>query len=830
MSEYLQIFLDETEEQLDDLVETLLTLERDPESTENLNEAFRLVHSIKGAAGMMGFDAITVLTHHLENRFERLRAGLRRLDRSTMNVALGCIDFLRECNRQLRAGEPLGMAPELLEQLRQLEQQDSREPAPASPPPAATPELARSQAAEVLEGVGAETGETAEPHEGIRMHLTVSFAQGLPLADLKARLILSRLAPLGKVVRTYPAVDTLADLEELTHFGVVIDTRRSVDELREAADLDGVEAIHCEEAPVETGDDEPASDAGRDMESDTDVESDTGVGAEADVGAGPEAGPRARADLPPSEAATPSAVPIAQPAATSGSAAGAAGGPPAGMGQPAGSAGPSERERTQVAATMRVDVERLDNLMNLAGELVVNRAQFVQASQLVGPAFRKTSVMNRARELSETLRRTIDELSQASDTNHDWNARIQELETGWEFLLEQTELWESSRRSFQQIDDAVDHLTEVSDSLRRSVLGTRMVPIGPLFNRFQRVVRDLSMERGKRVNLQIRGEKTELDKSMIDALGDPLVHLVRNSIDHGLEPPDVRRGTGKPEAGTILLEANHRGNNIYIRVQDDGRGLDVEKIKSRAIERGMLAAEAADELPDEQILDFVWRPGFSTAAEVTDVSGRGVGMDVVKTRIGELNGTVEIETLARRGTTFTIRLPLTLAIVNSLLFRIADVIFCVPIDDVREIVSVKPEDIVTVGGKQAFELRDRFAPLVAIGDLFDWRTAPHDAGPRDPRESPRESSLPAGRSLEVVILQSGGRTLGLKVDELLGGQDIVIKSLAENFVHIRGLSGATVLGDGTVSLMLDVGSLIDMAVTPVRSVASREEPGADGPQ
>jgi len=378
---------------------------------------------------------------------------------------------------------------------------------------------------------------------------------------------------------------------------------------------------------------------------------------------------------------------------------------------------------------------------------------------------------------------------------------------------EQTNLWDSGCRGFAQIGEAIDQLTRISDSLQQEVLDTRMVPVGPLFNRFKRVVRDLSSQRGKEVTLQIRGERTELDKRMIDELGDPLIHLVRNCIDHGLESPDVRLARGKPEAGTVELEASHSGNNVLIHVRDDGGGVDVARIKERAVAKKLLSAEEAEALTDEQAVEYIWHPGFSTARELTDVSGRGVGMDAVKTRIKNLNGAISVESAPGQGTKFTIRLPLTLAIINSLLIRIRQVIFSMPIEDVREIVSVPASKIVTVHGKHNIDVRGEYIPLITIHDVFEWHDISHGTD-----DAPDENAaMDNGDLVHAVILQSGDKAMGLRVEELLGSQDIVIKSLSENFIQIRGLSGASILGDGTVCLMLDVSSLIDLAISRVRN-------------
>jgi two-component system chemotaxis sensor kinase CheA len=317
--------------------------------------------------------------------------------------------------------------------------------------------------------------------------------------------------------------------------------------------------------------------------------------------------------------------------------------------------------------------------------------------------------------------------------------------------------------------------------------------------------------------LVIRGEKTELDKRMIDELGDPLVHLVRNSIDHGLETLDERVQAGKPETGTICLEAFHRGNNIYILARDDGRGINVEKIKKKLIEKRILTESAAEELTREQALDYIWHAGFSTADKVTDVSGRGVGMDVVKQRLGSLNGTIQIDSTPGHGTTFTIRLPLTLAIISSLMVRVRNTTFSLPIDDVREIVSIDSRDIVMVLGKPTFDVRGEFIPLRRVADIFHWHGIDYGRG-RPIANLPSEAT---DGKLQIVVLTSAGKTIGIPVDELLGSQDLVIKSLSDNFINIRGLSGASILGDGSVCLMLEVGTVIDLAV--VSSITSQDE-------
>ncbi len=756
-SEFLQIYLDETEEGLDALVETLLVLENDPQSRSHLNEAFRMVHTIKGAAGMMGFDDITTLTHQLESRFEKLRSGILLLDKPTVSLSLKCVDYLRACNEQIRNSESLTNPAELLKELRSL---DSNESKPIEPQPIAEAQATEKPTSElpVADSPVVETPKLAG-FETPTYRVSVIFEPGLKLLDMKGQLVVSRLSQVCEVVSTEPTVEGLATLTGPVGFELVVASDRSEEEISEAADVHGVLRVRV-------------------------------VGSE--QAGEPAKAKEAEVTLPSDEKTATVEVVDSAPAVSS---------------QP--DAKPTET-KAKVAETVRVEIERLDHLLNLAGELVINKARFAQIASRMSPIFQQSGALSRFRALSENLRNAIGQMKEAGrtgngetkrDANGDWGQYFGELERELDELKDQAEQWEESRRYFGQMSEAIDQLSRVSENLQRGVLQTRMVPVAPLFNRFKRVVRDLSSDRVKKVTLEIRGEKTELDKRMIDELGDPLVHLIRNSIDHGMETSAERVEAGKPAQGTITLEASHSGNNIFIIVRDDGRGISVEKVRKRIVERELMSAAVAEALSDEQVIEYIWHPGFSTASQVTNISGRGVGMDIVKTRISELNGTVDVESSVGEGTTFTIRLPLTLAIIKSLLLRIGQVIYSVPIDDVREIVAVTPEEIVTVHEKETLDVRGKYIPVVSINDLFSWHSIPYKYKVYDPPED----SL-----VNVLVLQTSGRSFGLRVDELLGGEEIVIKSLSENFISIRGLSGASILGDGTVSLLLDVPAMMNL--------------------
>lgn len=764
MAQYLQMFVDETSEQLDELVEVLLVLETNPGSPNHLNESFRLIHSIKGAAAMMGLDSIALLTHHLENHFDRLRSGLRSLDRSMMNLILQCVDFLRDAVGKLRDGKPLFSSPELIEQLSQSLLEESTD------------------------------AKEGPEHKRIIVYLD----RAIELPELKAELILARLNDLGQVNRTSPKTDQLESLAELRTLQVWMTTSFDDETLRGATDIVGVELIEIDDVDdvddVEEIEPVDASILARPVSQEdapvpVAVQPDTAVAQEL-VALESETAPALVAPKEPPAIATPAMeMTVIETAAIE--------------------TVSTVEPQSKVVETVRVDIQRLDRLMNLAGELVVNRARFIQLASQMKETFKKSGLMTQLRDLCESLREQLmvgNPDGSLSGSSESVDQRNREIVASVAAFEEQLSVLEQGRRSFTQLTEAIDQFSRVSDGLQRGVLDTRMVPVGPLFNRFKRTVRDISNELGKKVNLVIVGENTELDKRMIDELGDPLVHLVRNAIDHGLESESVRKSRGKSETGTLTLEAAHSGNHVLITISDDGGGINTQKVKQRAMERGLASPTEVDAMTDHQIAQFIWAPGFSTAEVVSDLSGRGVGMDIVKTRIGELNGTVEVESHVGQGTRFVIRLPLTLAIIRSLLFQLEQGTFAAPIENVREIVSIRKQDVISVHGRDSMEVRGEFIPLVGIEDIFDW----HGPAPfnQDRRMGEGEDG---SHTLSILILTSGSKAMGLVVAELKGCQDIVVKSLDENFTHIRGLAGASILGDGSVCLLLDVGSCLELA-------------------
>ncbi len=402
-------------------------------------------------------------------------------------------------------------------------------------------------------------------------------------------------------------------------------------------------------------------------------------------------------------------------------------------------AAPTKRTPAAVEQTIRVDVKRLDHLMNLIGELVLAK--------------------NRLMKINED---------------------VEERYEGEEFLEELTQV--------------VSIVSLVTTDLQIAVMKTRMLPIGKVFNKFPRMIRDLSRELNKKIELVLAGEDTELDKSLVEEIGDPLVHIIRNSCDHGIETPEERTAKGKPEGGTISLKAYNEGNQIVIQIDDDGKGLDPQMLKEKSFEKGIITEKEMDNMSDKEAFTLIFRPGFSTAAAVTSVSGRGVGMDVVKTNIEKLNGMIDIESVVNVGTTIKLKIPLTLAIIQALLVGVQEEHYAIPLASVLETVRISKDEIYTVEGKSVMRLRDDVLSLVHIGDIFEV-----------------ERILDASEHAYVVVLGLGTSKLGLIVDTLVGQEEIVIKSLGDYLKGIEGVAGATIRGDGGVTLIVDVAALMNMA-------------------
>ena len=752
MSDYVRLYLDETNEQLDSLVEIFLELENQAPTPEELNEAFRLIHSIKGSSALLGLDRITSLTHHLETHFERLRSGKQELNTPTIDIVLRCIDFLRESNQHLQDGEPLSTAGDLLDQVKSLGQSTSASDAPKTQQPdrpqQANAEIEKASSAHEQPPIHADQ----KPEESW-WSITISVEAGDSSSADAVSKVSQSLAALGELMDSQPPQASLGSTHNLTQIALVLKTFAPEAEIIQTIEEGSFTDFSVTEVPSDTtiAPAEPQT---------------SGVPSRETQGSNKQ---RVQPDLQDTVTEKAAQEPAKPPA---------------------------------LAKTVRVDVDRLDVLLNLTGELVVNRARLTQLAENVAPAFHKLGLSAHTTNLLESFRKLTARL--AEQYGEKAHLELQDLNEQIDTVGNQLQDWEHNRQSFAELSTAIDQLTRVSNSLQRGVLNTRMVPVGPLFNRFKRSIRDITQELGKQVHLQLEGEKTELDKRMIDEIGDPLNHLIRNCVDHGIESADIRIQNEKPEIATVSLAASHRGNNVFITVQDDGSGIDINRVKQTAVARGIIPQSSAAKLTDDEAAELIFQPGFSTATEISDISGRGVGMDIVRTKIAQLNGTVEVSSKQGVGTKFIIRLPLTLTITRCMLFRLSHGVLAVPIENVREIVSVSGYQSTTANGRQMCDVRGEFLPLVSIDDLFDF----HALTGGDGKPSTKQTLSP---EKHVVILHAANKSLGLRVDGLLGGQDIVVKSLDENFTHIKGLGGASILGDGSVCLLLDAATCIELA-------------------
>ena len=743
---YLSMFVDEAEASLDALSSGLLALEGsgghrgEAVVGGDLKSLLGTAHKIKGSAASVGLNRAAKLAHLMEDLFENVVARGSALSPQTTDVLLKCTDGLRQHVADLRGGgrrsDHFGpLARDLL-----AAQPDHPIRGKAHRPESSAPRQA-DRSAETAAGRTTYLGE-------------VTFQPDLPTAGLKAQLIYEKLVRLGSVDDCQPPPEQLDAIEHLDCFRFRVTTDQSAEAVVGQVRVGGVLRASVEPLAAQPEIAEP-----------------TVAKAE-----GPSPSPTPEAQRPLPEA-----------------------------GAPSGSRTTTTGQRP--TETVRVDTDRLDQLMDLAGQLVINKAQFSQ----IGAKLKAVADCNQAVRALDKLSGELDKLGGHPPAGHGTlridgqhvtaelqsvRDQVRRLRNDLEPIRREVQTLSRARESVRELFEAIHQLDRVSDGIQKGVMDIRMVPIGPLFARFNRVVRDISRASGKQVRLEIAGEKTELDKRMIDELGDPLVHLVRNSADHGIEPPDEREAAGKPRQGTVTLDAFHRGNSIVIEVRDDGKGLDVDRILRKALEKGLVTEADAQRMTPHQIYQLIWKPGLSTAEKVTDVSGRGMGMDIVKTKIEELSGTVDISSERGKGTTITIKLPLTLAILPSLMVDIAGGVFAMPMEAVTEIVSVGRNHVRTVGGRPMATVRGRVVSLVRLGDLLSFHRG---GGAAETCQTPETT---------LVVVSDAGQEVGLAVDRVIGEEDVVIKSIAENYENVPGIAGASILGDGRVALILDIPALI----------------------
>ncbi len=673
LSQFYQIFFEEAGENLDQMEQMLLNLDLTNANDEELNGIFRCAHSIKGGAATFGFADVAELTHQMESLLDKLRRHELQPIPAMVDVLLDSADASRSLLARHQAGgqgEALSTV-DLVQRIAELASGEGGAPAPApAPVPEAAPAPAPVAPAPAAPG-------------GVRqLHIQIGPVERLEQADAIKDLFRD-IAGLGSIE------DIPATAPQTRLFAVC--TPSSDDDLLDLF------AFHVSKEQVQI----------------------TPV-AEAAAAAPLEAGGMPYGFFPgapgaPAEAAaatpTVAAAAVTKPAAAR-----------------TGDAKAAQMEST----TIRVAVNKVDQLINLVGELVITQAMLAQNSQGLDPS------------------------------------------------------------TYQQLLAGLADLDRNTRDLQESVMSIRMIPMSTVFSRFPRMLRDVANKLGKKVELVTQGEATELDKGLVEKITDPLTHLVRNSVDHGIESPEGRLASGKSEHGTITLSAAHQGGSIVIEVRDDGKGLSREKILRKARERGM---DVSDAMPDSEVWQLIFAPGFSTADVVTDVSGRGVGMDVVKRNIASLNGSVEIDSAEGYGTRVAVRLPLTLAIMDGMSVGVGNEVYILPLSSVVESFQVNPDDVSTVAqGSQLVKVRDEYMPVISLEKVFQV-----------PREDQDKSSH------IMVVVESDGSRIALLVDELLGQHQVVVKNLETNYRKVANVSGATILGDGTVALILDTSTLVRRA-------------------
>ena len=710
-SRYLSIFIDECQQTLDELTEALLALEAGG-GREHIEQLFIAAHRIKGSAASIGLNRPAKLAHLMEDILQILVHNDCTLAPTVADGMLACTDGLRQYVNAMSAGRPEeDQFAELAQQLMdaQAECDAILRPSATDAEPSSTLSATEKCVAEAAKPQAA----IKENQSGVTPDLHQRVAAALRDENQDSPILV------GQVVfePDLPLVGMKARLvySKLSNLGEIRYADPPVDDIEMREQLDAL----CFGIATDK--------SSKEMQHWLQVSGIQGMTVE------PLAQKRSDAKTSPTR------------------------------GTPAESG-------VKPAETLRVDVERLDRLMNLAGQLAIGKASVAQ-------------IGDNLKSLLETA-------------------------GGKEEVLAQV------RTCVNNLFETIHLLDSVSSGIRKNVMDMRMLPIGPLLNRFHRVIRDLTRANAKEIRLAINGEKTELDKRMIDELGDPMIHLVRNAADHGIESPETRQSAGKPRQGTVSLDAFHRGSSIVIRVSDDGRGLDPERIRAKAINKGLVSAADAEPMTPQQIYQLIWLPGLSTTDKVTDVSGRGVGMDIVRSKIKELNGTIDVESAPGKGTTFTIRLPLTLAILPSLMVQVDGDVFCIPLESVVEIVRVARKDMTTVHGHSTVPLRDRVVGVLTLDALFGWA--------RRNGNNHHTGTSESGDAM-LVIIGEGDRQVGLTVDNVLGEEDVVIKSIADNYRNVAGVAGASILGNGRISLILDPPALIEMASCPVVSTGKPQE-------
>ena len=697
VSQYLEIFIDESEEHLQTLSDCIMVLEKEPDNKDTINEVFRAAHSLKGMAGTMGFKRMQHLTHDMENVFQEVRSDRVKVTSGMIDLLFKCLDALEGYVGNIKSTSDEGTEDNevIIKELNDFIAKADGEA-----------EAENKEVSEVKEAAPAATQEEKEGQEKIELTeeekkaireaesngqhiyaMTVHIQKDCLLKAARAFLVFKAVEDFGQILVYRPSSQDIEDEKFEFDFSFFLASEEETDKIVAAAKaVSEIEKVDAEEIHLEEYLKEAAAQEEQQAKEDATEQKE------------------APAEVP--KAAEKKA--------------------------PAAATKKQTNAKPVTGRTVRVDIEKLDALMNQVSELIIAKNSLVSISSN-----------------------------------------------------------ESGEYQNQSFHEQIEYLERITTNLHESVMKVRMVPIESVVNKFPRMIRDLSRKLGKKMELYMTGEDTELDRTVVDQIGDPLQHLLRNSADHGLEDNATRVERGKPEVGSIFLKAFQEGNNVIIEVGDDGNGIDVAAVRDKAVERGVITAEQAENMSQKEIINLLFLPSFSMAKKITDISGRGVGLDVVKSNIEALGGDVEVRTQLGEGTTFIVRLPLTLAIIQALMVEIRDEKYAIALGSISNIESIPVNEIKYVQAQEVIHLRGAVIPLIRLDQVLDME---------EKQEEPE--------NLTVVIVKKGDSLAGLVVDNLIGQQEIVIKSLGKYITNNKIISGATILGDGEVALILDVNTLM----------------------
>ncbi|GAA0461399.1 chemotaxis protein CheA [Alkalibacillus silvisoli] len=665
-NQYLDVFIDESNENLQVVNDQLLNLEKDPTNLSLVDEIFRAAHTLKGMAATMGFEDLSDLTHKMENLLDAIRHEKLSATSNVLDVLLDSVEYLENMISDIsEGGTGKSDVTEIVAQLKAIESGE---------------DLSKAQEATLEQHTSTETIEIDQFEQTVLQqaksdgqnvfHVQVHLSLDCMLKVARVYMVFEVLEQSGEVIKSVPTVDELENEEFENSFDVLLVSNESEDEIKakilKVSEISEVNITHF----------------------DHDASNQSKVKEEV------------------------AATVVEQPKSEK-----------------------QEEQNTQQTKssagnkTIRVNIERLDALMNLFEEMVIDRGRLEQISE---------------------------------ELNH------------------------------SDLKGTVERMSRISGDLQNIILTMRMVPIDQVFNRFPRMVRQLTRDLGKKIDMQIEGAETELDRTVIDEIGDPLVHLIRNAVDHGIESPEIRQHNGKPEEGKLVLKAYHSGNHVFVEIKDDGQGINQEKVLNKAIENDVVTQEQSSNLTEKQINELILASGFSTAQEVSDISGRGVGLDVVKNTIESLGGSIEIDSVYGEGTTFSIQLPLTLSIISVMLVVIEKETYAIPLSSIIETAVIKKSEIMKAHNKEVIDFRGNIVPLVNLKEVFEVPSLQTDDEDY----------------YSVVVVRKGDQMAGLVVDSFIGQQEIVLKGLGDYLSNIFAISGATILGNGEVALIIDSNALI----------------------